>query len=141
MKGASRMSGLSDSAGWAAQWLAKAENDLRNAEHTLTLKEDCPFDTVCFHAQQCAEKALKALLLVGGEDPPRTHDLRLLLQRLPSGWAAGFSMEHMVELNRYSVESRYPGEWEPISRDDAERATALARAIRNAAKALIEATG
>ena len=41
------------------QWVAKAENDLRNAEHTLTLQEECPFDTVCFHAQQCAEKYLK----------------------------------------------------------------------------------
>lgn len=47
----------------AAQWLIKAEHDLRNAEHTLTLTEDCPFDTVAFHAQQCAEKALKGLLV------------------------------------------------------------------------------
>jgi len=33
-------------------WIEKAENDLRNAEHTLTLVENCPFDNVCFHAQQ-----------------------------------------------------------------------------------------
>ena len=45
------------------QWVEKAEHDLRNAEHTLTLQEDCPFDTVCYHAQQCAEKYLKAFLI------------------------------------------------------------------------------
>jgi hypothetical protein len=34
------------------QWLEKAEHDLLNAEHTLTIRdEECPFDTVCFHAQ------------------------------------------------------------------------------------------
>lgn len=44
-------------------WIKKAEGDLKTAEHALTLKERCPFDTVCFHAQQCAEKYLKALLV------------------------------------------------------------------------------
>jgi hypothetical protein len=32
------------------QWVAKAENDLKNATHTLKLGADCPTDTVCFHA-------------------------------------------------------------------------------------------
>ena len=53
----------------------KAEHDLRNAEHTLTIEQDCPFDTVCFHAQQCAEKYLKALLVWKGIPFPKTHNL------------------------------------------------------------------
>ena len=36
------------------QWVEKAEEDLRTAEHTLTLENDCPYGTVCFHAQQCS---------------------------------------------------------------------------------------
>jgi HEPN domain-containing protein len=133
------MSGGHDSGTFVEAWISKAENDLRNAEHTLTLQENCPFDTVCFHAQQCAEKYLKALLLKAGSEPPRTHDLRLLLQRLPSTSAALFRMNDMVELNRYSVEARYPGEWEPISRAEAEQAVTLARAIRAAARDLLGA--
>jgi len=43
------------------RWVEKAENDLRNGEYVLTLEEECPTDTVCFHAHQCAEKYLKAL--------------------------------------------------------------------------------
>lgn len=34
------------------EWLAKADHDLTNAAHTLSLGVDCPTDTVCFHAQQ-----------------------------------------------------------------------------------------
>jgi HEPN domain-containing protein len=43
------------------RWITKAEHDLRIAEHALTLGEECPFDMVCFHAQQCAEKYLTSL--------------------------------------------------------------------------------
>ena len=43
------------------QWVEKAEEDLINARHTLSLQEHCPFSTVCFHAQQVAEKYLSAI--------------------------------------------------------------------------------
>ena len=43
------------------QWLDKAEGDLRAAVQILKMQEDCPYETVGFHAQQCAEKHLKAL--------------------------------------------------------------------------------
>ena len=39
----------------AREWVQKAENDLKNAAYTLRMGKDCPADTVCFHAQQCAE--------------------------------------------------------------------------------------
>jgi HEPN domain-containing protein len=131
------MSGRPDHAKSVAQWASKADHDFRNAEYTLTLQEDCPFDTVCFHAQQCAEKYLKALLLQAGGEPPRAHDLRLLLQRLPADMAGLFHMEDMVALNRYSIEARYPGEWEEISRTEAERAVMLARGVCVAARRLL----
>ena len=46
----------------AAEWVLKAENDLKAAAQVLKLGAECPTDTVCFHAQQCAEKYLKACL-------------------------------------------------------------------------------
>jgi HEPN domain-containing protein len=65
-------------------WLEKARNDLRNAEHTLTMAAECPFDTICYHAQQCVEKCLKGLLVWHSIDFPKTHDLGALLSLLPS---------------------------------------------------------
>ncbi|MBI5638217.1 MAG: HEPN domain-containing protein [Nitrospinae bacterium] len=113
------------------QWIEKAEHDLRTAEHTLTLKDDCPFDTVCFHAQQCAEKYLKGLLAFNALDFPKTHDL-ILLKNLAI--KAGCMNPHelpLQTLNRYSIETRYPGEWEPITRVEAEEAVDLARKVRH----------
>ncbi len=60
------------------QWVEKAEHDLINAEYTLTLEKNCPLDTVRFHAQQCAEKYLKAFLVQEAISFPKTHDLRVL---------------------------------------------------------------
>jgi HEPN domain-containing protein len=52
-----------ESAVQASKWVEKADHDLRNAEYVLTMEQDCPTDTVCFHCHQCAEKYLKALLV------------------------------------------------------------------------------
>lgn len=67
----------------AGEWVAKAENDLKNAAYTLGMGEDCPTDTICFHAQQCIEKYIKALLVLRGIDFPKTHDLREIRKLLP----------------------------------------------------------
>lgn len=118
-----------------AQWVEKAEHDLRTAEHTLTLKEDCPFDTVCFHAQQCVEKYLKGFLAFKSIDFPNTHDLVILLRLVTEAVRAGIEIGGVEPLNRYTIEARYPGDWEAITRDEAERAMALARSVRDAIRA------
>ena len=65
-------------------WVQKAESDLKTAEHTLTMRPDeCPFDAVCFHAQQLVEKYLKALLVAENIDFSRTHDIGELVDLLP----------------------------------------------------------
>jgi len=120
-------------------WVEKAEHDLRNAEYVLTLKDDCPTDTVCFHAQQCAEKYLKVLLISRLTDFPKTHDLVLLLNLLGGAESLGLYLRDIQPLNRYSVEARYPGDWNPIDMDEATRAVTQAQAIRNAVRNLLPA--
>ena len=65
------------------EWIGKAENDLKTAVHTLEMDDECPTDTVCFHAQQCVEKYLKALLVLEETDFPKTHDIRKIIALLP----------------------------------------------------------
>jgi len=115
-----------------ARWIEKAGHDLKAAEHTMELAEEGLTDIVCFHAQQCAEKCLKALLLYRGVAFPRTHDLRLLMDLIPPEAALGVPREQVIPLNRYAVEGRYPGDWEPITVAEAQRAVETAQAIRQA---------
>ncbi len=128
------MSEPHENSGTVRQWIEKAEHDIRNAEHTLTLKKNCPFDTVCFHAQQCAEKYLKALLVSRSIDFPKTHDLRVLMQLVPKEVKLGLRMDEVLPLNRYTIEARYPGDWEPITRKEAKEALATARMVRQAVR-------
>jgi len=128
------MSERHEDSGTVRQWIEKAEHDIRNAEYTLTLKKNCPFDTVCFHAQQCAEKYLKALLVSRSIPFPKTHDLRILMQLVPKEVKLGLRMNEVLPLNRYTIEARYPGDWEPITRKEAKEALAIAHMVRQAVR-------
>ncbi len=116
------------------QWIDKAENDLRNAEHTLTMEESCPFDTVCFHAQQCVEKYFKAQLTYLSIDFPKIHDVGELIRLLPPHLRPAIPVADQERLTDYVVEARYPGDWEPITRAEAEEMVTLARQVRQAVR-------
>jgi HEPN domain-containing protein len=118
------------------EWVTKAENDLRTAIHTLKLGEQCPTDTVCFHAQQCAEKYVKALLVLDGIDFPKTHDLEKLNALVPRRHRPALQPEEQARLTDYATGARYPG-WGEISLDEARRAVASARRFRRAFRAAL----
>jgi HEPN domain-containing protein len=63
------------------EWIAKAEGDYATAERELNPTGTPNLDAVCFHAEQCIEKLMKALLIHRGVTPPRSHDL-VMLDRL-----------------------------------------------------------
>lgn len=121
----------------ARQWVEKAENDLKNADHTLLMGEDCPLDTVCFHAQQCAEKYLKAWLAFQGIDFPKIHDLTELVALLPNKSDFPLSVDDCARLTDYATITRYPGEWETLHSKEAEQAVALAKLVREAIRRLL----
>jgi HEPN domain-containing protein len=70
-------------------WVAHAEEDFTLARAALRRKQPLAFGA-CFHAQQCAEKYIKALLISKGADFPKTHDL-LMLSNLCS--SNGYSLK------------------------------------------------
>lgn len=63
-------------------FLRKADSDLA-AARALADDDDQDDAVVGFHAQQAVEKALKAVLSSAlDDDPPRVHDISLLLRLL-----------------------------------------------------------
>lgn len=119
------------------QWAEKAEHDLRNAEHTLTLEKDCPYDTVCFHAQQCVEKYVKAMLVLHATDFPKTHDIGELVALLPGAEAFPLSSVDQDRLTDHATTARYPGDLEEFTRSEAESAVGLARLVREHARSFL----
>ncbi len=118
------------------QWLEKAQGDLSSAEYLLTLPDArCRFDVVCFHAQQCAEKALKAFLVLRKIPFERIHDLGELLELCRvADQDLVRELDELDALTPYAVETRYPGDWEPFDRRRAEEAVALARKAQEAVR-------
>ena len=104
------------------QWLAKAKSDLLNADNNLKA-EEIPFDTVCFHCQQAAEKLLKAYLVAKGEIYPISHDLLLILEKILSFDAEAEALrDDLAILMPYAVEIRYPDDWFMPSEQDTKEA-------------------
>jgi len=115
----------------ARQWVAKAESDLKTAAHMVRLRTDCPTDTVCFHAQQCVEKYLKALLVLNGIEFLRTHQISTLVALVPPQVRPHLTPEEQDRLTEYAVTTRYPGDYDPISLEEARQAVRIARRLRN----------
>ncbi len=119
-------------------WLAHAHSDLQLGKAALRTKGVLPEDA-CFHAQQCSEKALKALLTHLSIPFPYTHALEVLLDLLKvNGIEIPASVDEADELSQYSVQTRYPGIWEPVTRPEARKALERASIVLGWVEAKIE---
>jgi len=111
-------------AGSPQDWLRHARSDL--ALSCMPKTKAILYQHLCFHAQQAAEKALKAVLTVNGVRFPKTHDLAFLMEALPSSVTMPPPLINLPTLNRYAVQQRYPGEAPPVTRQHHSVATVLA---------------
>ena len=114
----------------AGRWMEFACEDLAVAK-TLVGRDDLPPRVCCFHCQQAAEKALKALMIRRGIQFPRTHDLDRLLLLLPAASLVKRAFSELSELSVWAVESRYPSDMGSASAKEA-------RASLQTAETLIE---
>ena len=124
--------------GAAADWLRHARSDLALARVSRTA--DLLLETLCYHAQQAAEKSIKAVLLSQAIPFPRTHNLKVLLELLPPTCAVPHAVAKSVALTDYAVMSRYPGKYEPVTEDEYRSALAAAEAVLVWAESLLIAS-
>ncbi|MGI8551807.1 MAG: HEPN domain-containing protein [Dehalococcoidia bacterium] len=113
----------------AAEWADKAEADYRTAGRELKVIQGPNYDAVCFHAQQMAEKYLKALLQERAATFPRTHNLIELLELcLLLDGSVESQRSSLILLDRYAVRYRYPGD--SANQSLAQQAFAAATRLR-----------
>lgn len=111
-----------------AQWMQDVSADLAVAQK---VDEDWLAPKIAaFHAQQAAEKALKALLIQAQSEFPKTHVIALLIQLCKlAGYKDTESLDDVVILTRYAVATRYPGEEESLSHETAQQAVIYAEQV------------
>ena len=115
-----------------AEWVAKAEGDFTTALREYRARKSPNYDAACFHAQQCAEKYIKALLQEANTAFDKTHDLVKLLSLLPTMIGLAALRGNLAMLSAAAVEYRYPGE--SATRETAKESIATCKAVRHEAR-------
>ena len=112
------------------EWIDKAEGDWATANREYRARKNPNYDAVCFHAQQCAEKYLKAYMQEKGISFRKIHDLEILLNDiLPVEPSWTTLRNSLIILTTYAVEYRYPGV--TTSKKEAKDAVIHCRFVRD----------
>lgn len=122
-------------------WISHAEEDLRLAQHGLKLKSSCPYKLIAYHAQQCAEKYLKAYLVSHNIDFPYTHNISLLLELCADKADWTEKIKDAEELTPFAITTRYPGEYEDVTKENAMQAIKIAKAVKRTVRAALTQAG
>lgn len=109
-------------------WVKKAKSDLIVIRMCLTNQDT--LDAAVYHAQQVAEKVLKAFVVFHIKDVKKTHDLEYLVD-VCSRFDFSFIQlrEYASRLNGYVTYSRYPDDYFVIDLDEAKLAYERAKYI------------
>ena len=114
----------------AKEWILKADEDLLAASRLLKSGKECPTATIGFHAQQCVEKCIKAVLVSKSIEFPKTHDIEKLVGLLPLDVVITLPVADQRVLTVYGTITRYPGDYEPVTEKEARKAVSMARCVR-----------
>jgi HEPN domain-containing protein len=119
-----------------AEWIEKAEGDFATMQRESRARKNPNYDAICFHAQQCAEKYLKARLAETGISFGKVHDLVALLDQalaVQPDWEV--FREDLAYLSDFAVSFRYPGE--SANKESALDAVRKCRFFRKIARSIL----
>ena len=108
-------------------WITRAKSSLEIAKtrnSNLVYYED-----LCYQAQQTVEKAIKGMLIYYNAEPQFTHNIGLLLEELSVYIDIPDEIKRAIKLTKYAVQTRYPGEYDDITKEDYEESIIIARNI------------
>ena len=118
-------------------WLRRARSSCAYAR--ISNPEEVCWEEPCFQAQQAAEKAIKGLMLHFDVRFPYVHDLGLLLDEFEKGGITiPDDVRECVDLTPYAFQTRYPGDYEPVTEEDYHRAIEQANAVVDWVSRIIE---
>ena len=102
------------------EWIKRAEGSLDLAKTKINYKIN--YEDLCFQAQQAAEKAIKGLLIYFNVEPEFTHNITKLLEELEKFTEIPANINKAVKLTDYATFTRYPGEYDDITKEEYDQA-------------------
>jgi HEPN domain-containing protein len=119
------------------EWLRFSRDDLETAEYLLGF-EPRKLEIICYHAQQSAEKALKAVLSFFHKDIPRSHVFKVLLEAVSKpDYDFSILTRPLAMLQPYAVSVRYPYQLN-LQEGDEEQAIEAAKVVYDYCSAIIQ---
>lgn len=114
------------------EWLRRGEDDEAYARSLLRDRDVAPWG-IGFHAQQMAEKFLKAYLVSVKADFPKVHQLDRLLKlcaEVDQAFANKDLVKNARSLSEHYYAERYPGTMQEVTWSEAEQALLQAEEIK-----------
>ena len=119
----------------------KLPHDDLAAARLLLTDVELPARMACFHAQQAAEKALKASLVHSAIQFRRTHDLVVLVALQPEPVRSEVDSLDLQRLQQWAVDARYPADLPDITAGEADAVVAIADQIVAAVGVALQSNG
>jgi HEPN domain-containing protein len=107
------------------EWIDRAKSSLELAQAKII--RHIHYEDLCFQLQQAAEKALKGLLIFYGVEPEFTHNIEVLIKELKKFTDIPENIKDAAVLTNYAVTTRYPGEYDEITKDEYEKSIKIAK--------------
>ena len=106
-------------------WLERAKSSYELSKATIS--KNIYLEDLCYQIQQSVEKAFKGLLIYYGVEPEFTHNIGVLLFELEKHTEISENIKDAMDLTNYAVQTRYPGAYEDVTKDEYERALKIAK--------------
>lgn len=113
------------------EWLRRAHSNLERARAGKT-SEEILYEDLCFDCQQAVEKSIKALLVQLEVEFEKIHSISKLLKHAEgAGVIVPEEIKDTAQLTVYAVDTRYPGDYDPVTQSEYELVLAMVeRAVR-----------
>jgi len=111
------------------EWIERAKSNLELAQAKII--QHIYFEDLCYQSQQAVEKGLKGLLIFYGVEPEFTHNIEILLNKLKSFTDIPENIKEAVQLTIFAVQTRYPGEYDEITKEEYEKSVRIAKDCLN----------
>jgi len=107
-------------------WIERAKSSYEISK-TIIKNNIIYYEDLCYQSQQAVEKILKGLLIYYGVDPEFTHNIGLLLNELEKFTEIPENIKLATNVTKYAVITRYPGEYDEITKYDYEESIKIAK--------------